>query len=49
MVSDQRHLHHSLAVVGEVDSEVHEVIESMARLINNALEHLLVDLVWDVA
>lgn len=41
--------HNSLAVVGKVDAEVHEVILAPARLVHYSLEHSLVDLVGDVS
>ena len=42
-------LHYLLAVVGEVDSEVHEVVKSEARFVDDTLEHLLINLVRNVA
>ena len=38
-----------LAVVGEIDTEVHEVIFSPTRLVNDALQHRLVHFVGNVA
>ena len=39
---------HELAIVGEVDSEIHKVVTSKARFIDNVLQHSLVDLIRDV-
>lgn len=39
----------NIAVVGEVNSQVHEIVFAPARLVNDALEHLLVHLVGDIA
>ena len=38
-----------VAVVGEVDTKIHEVIFATTSLINNVLEHYLIDFVGDVA
>lgn len=38
-----------VAIVVEVDSEVHEVILAPARLVHNVLQHGLVNLVGNVA
>ena len=39
---------YSLAVIGKINAQVHEVVLAPARLVNEALEHGLVDLVGDV-
>lgn len=39
----------NVAVICEVDSQVHEVVLTPARFINDALQHGLVHLVWDVS
>jgi hypothetical protein len=38
-----------LAIIGKIDTEVHEVISAEARLIDDLLQHSLVDLVGDIA
>ncbi len=38
-----------LAVVREVDSQIHEIILPPTRLVDNSLKHGLVDFVWDVS
>lgn len=38
-----------LAVVGEIDAQVHEVIFAPARVVDDSLQQSLVDLVRDVA
>ena len=38
-----------VAIVGKVDAKVHEVVLPSTGLVHNLLQHLLVDLVWDVA
>ena len=40
---------HLLAVVGEVDAQIHEVVFAPAGLINDLLQHRLVNLVGNVA
>lgn len=39
----------NVAVVGEVDTEIHEVISATTCLVNNVLEHYLIDFVGDIA
>ena len=39
----------NIAIVGEVDAKIHEVILATARLIHNIFKHGLVDLIWDIA
>jgi hypothetical protein len=39
----------SLAVVREIDAQIHEVVLSPAGFIHNSLQHGLIDLVGDVA
>lgn len=39
----------NVTVIGEIDSEIHEIVLAPARLINYILQHGLVDLVWDVS
>lgn len=39
----------NVAVIGKVDAEVHEVVFTPAGLVNNALEHCLIDLIGDIA
>lgn len=39
----------NIAVVGEIDPQVHEVVLAPARLIDDALQHGLVHLVWNVS
>ena len=39
---------YSLAVVGKINAQVHEVVLAPARLVDEALEHGLVDLVGNV-
>lgn len=38
----------NVAVVGEIDSEIHEIVLAPARLIDYVFQHSLVDLVWNV-
>lgn len=38
-----------LAVIGEVNAQIHEVVFTPAGLVNNFLEHSLVDLVGNIA
>jgi len=38
-----------LAVVGEVNAQIHEVVFAPAGLVNNLLQHRLINLVGDVA
>jgi hypothetical protein len=40
---------YSLAVIGKVDAQVHEIVFSPAGLVNDPLEHRLVDLIGDVS
>jgi hypothetical protein len=40
---------HSLAIVGEIDAQVHEIILAPAGLVNDALQHGLVYLVGDIS
>ena len=40
---------YSLAVVGKINAQVHEIILAPARLIDNTLQHRLVDLVGDIS
>lgn len=37
-----------LAVICEINTQIHEIIEAEACLIDDSLQHLLVDLIWDV-
>ena len=37
-----------LAIIREIDSQVHEVVATKARLINDLLQHCLVHLIGDV-
>lgn len=39
---------HLLAVICEVYTKVHEVILSPARLVDDPLQHSLVNFVWDI-
>jgi hypothetical protein len=39
----------NIAVVGEIDSKIHEVIAAVAALINDALQHGLVNFIWNIA
>ena len=48
MKQKQRVGRYSLAVVGEVDSKIHEVVFAPAGLVHDSLEHSLVNLVGDV-
>ena len=38
----------SLAIVGKIDAQVHEVVLAPAALVDDALQHGLINLVWNV-
>ncbi len=38
-----------LAIVCKIDAEIHEVVQAKACLVNDTLQHGLVDFVWNVA
>ena len=38
-----------LAVVTEVNTQIHEVVFAIARLVHYLLKHCLINFVWDVA
>lgn len=40
---------HLLAIVGEVDAQVHEIIFPPARLVDDSLQHRLIDFVGNIA
>lgn len=37
-----------LAVIAEVNAQIHEVVFAKARLVHNLLKHCLINFVWDV-
>jgi len=48
-LDDNENSVYSLAIIREVNAEIHEVISAKARLINDLLQHRLVNLIWNIA